>query len=107
MARAFSTPTKLSKEQQKEAIYQEEYIQKQQEGSPAAKNKFFEFIQAIDEVDSQVDSSAQSQAQKNEFDVNDLDVSFDSIDKTIDLRAFNSTGKTEDLDQGNLDQNAA
>jgi hypothetical protein len=58
--------------------YSEEYLQKQQEQQTQKKGKFFEFIKKIDTLDAQPEAAKV----KSDYDMDDLDISFDKISKT-------------------------
>ena len=59
-------------------MYSEEYLQKQQDQQGQKKGKFFEFIKKIDTMDATPSESAKV---KSDYDISELDISFDKISK--------------------------
>ena len=60
--------------------YTEEYLQKQQ--ATTKKGKFFEFIKKIDKLDATPTTPKPATA---DYDISELDISFDKISRTQDL----------------------
>lgn len=54
-------------------------MQKQQEQQTQKKGKFFEFIKKIDTLDA---TPTESASVKSDYDLSELDISFDKVSKT-------------------------
>ena len=65
--------------------------QEQQQQPPQKKGKFFEFIKKIDTLDSQPEAAKV----KSDYDMDDLDISFDKISKTPSPAGSALTGDKE------------
>lgn len=75
--------------------YSEEYLQKQQEQKTEKKGKFFEFIKKIDTLDAK---PAEGAKVKSDYDISELDISFDKISKQAPSTAgATTTGKAEEV----------
>lgn len=75
--RGFSTQTS-SKEAKENLKYTEEYLTKQSEQQTQKKGKFFEFIKKIDTMDAAPEAG---KAVKSDYDLSELDISFDKVSK--------------------------
>lgn len=73
--RGFSSQPSAGKENLK---YTEEYLTKQSEQQTQKKGKFFEFIKKIDTMDAAPEAG---KAVKSDYDLDELDISFDKVSK--------------------------
>lgn len=67
-------------------MFEESYLEKEQSQK---KGKFFEFIQEVDKIDKQPDSSAA----KKDYDLSELDITFDRVTSSLSKQASGEEGK--------------
>ena len=67
----------MTKDQQREALYDEEFLEKKEEQK---KGKFLEFIQDVEKLDQQKQNEDDS---KQDYDLSELDISFDKVTSSL------------------------
>lgn len=67
----------MTKDQQREALYDEEFLEKKEEQK---KGKFLEFIQDVEKLDQQKQNEDDS---KQDYDLSELDISFDKVASSL------------------------
>ena len=66
----------------------------QPEQSSSDKGKFFDFIKKIEEIDKKVES--ENKGKEGDFDITNIDFTFDKISNISNLEKLGSTGKSHD-----------